>query len=216
MHEDALNTARDALANAIAAARNTAPDHDASALSALQTLVASLGDARPVEPTQQPPAVRYLHRAITAAPPQTQSLASTLADIADLVQWNLAYTDLIGHDPDITAMADGYAFALLAGPTNDLFSAAPYETDGMILGWVIQGPNINYPPHHHAPVEIYGVISGEATWLRDSTETTRQPGEVFVHDAWMAHATTTAAQPTLSWVAWTDGSDEHPLLLSQS
>ena len=149
------------------------------------------------------PAVhRWLPDAVAGAPPLQLQLADAIRRAAPVLGWTTAYPTA-PPTPEMRRFWEHYAFAPLVSPEGSPLGSAPLSSTVMSLYLVIQGPGVEYGRHHHPAVEVYGVVSGTARWLRGADGyRSRSPGDVFVHHPEMVHATTTGDEPTLSWAAW--------------
>ena len=172
----------------------------------------ALDEPVPVEPASLPVIDDWLGPAMDDAIDSTRRVVEALRRHHDTLVWSVPYGDVVGN-PDIDHMRTMYSYALLACPGDEGAPTAPWVTDDLLLGFVLQGPGVMYPAHRHPAVEAYAVLGGTARWLRgDEDWTERPPGSVIVHDAHMRHATQTTNEPTLTWVAWTTEADCLPVL----
>lgn len=197
MIQEALAAVR---AAAVGAAES-AEGNDVAVLTTLATLIDGLGETNPMQSELHPAIENWLEPALALADESTAQLAETLRLIAPHIAWSSSYKHLAG-DPRTAKMDQHYCYGVVAGPTTSYFPPPLFATDELLLCYTVQGPDVFYPEHRHSATEIYGTIGGTADWLRDETWIPRPPGSVFVHDDWMMHATRTAAQPIVNWVAW--------------
>ncbi len=144
-------------------------------------------------------------RRLRTAPPSHQPMAEAYTSCAAHLHWNQSYAN---EQPsaEMEYFWSNYTYATVAIPTEGVFPPGPYHAaDGFALYLVCQGADLVYPEHHHPAVEVYGIVSGTGNWMRGGEgQRLRQPGSVFVHQSSMGHATTTNAEPTISWAAWLD------------
>ncbi len=72
------------------------------------------------------------------------------------------------------------------------------------LGFLVLGPNVEYPPHGHPAEELYFTVSGSAQWWQTGSKrwTTRKAGSFVHHLPGVAHATRTGRQPICLLYAW--------------
>ncbi|MGE3871707.1 MAG: dimethylsulfonioproprionate lyase family protein [Parvibaculaceae bacterium] len=111
------------------------------------------------------PACAYLEDALATARQGGPALAG-IADAFAALEPHLAWTRRASADHTASAnFADGHANAMIVGPNG-------YEprTD-VWVGVSLLAPDVRYPDHHHAPEEIYLVLSkgrfrqGEDDWF---------------------------------------------------
>ncbi len=145
---------------------------------------------------------RWLADAVAKVPPEHADFAETFMRCADMLDWVSPYTDL-ESTPQLEHFWANYASTCVIAPTGNERLTGPFRSSQVSMFLTLQGPDVVYDRHHHPAVEIYGIVSGTGNWLRgDEGVRPRSPGEVFVHQSNMVHATTTVAEPTITWVAW--------------
>jgi len=99
-------------------------------------------------------------------------------------------------------LLDGSAYVGLSGPDSPVRCEAP------LSGFLIMGANVTYDDHAHGPREIYLVLTPGSQWRLDKGEWFDvAPGDLIFHDTWQMHATRTASQPFLAFVAWLEPGD---------
>lgn len=122
-------------------------------------------------------------------------LTESLVAARDAIRWsqNAGYDEAtVGRE-----LLDNYAYACLSGPD----CLQPCEAP--LSGYILLGPNFEYPDHNHAPREVYLVLTPGAHWRLDSGDWFEvAPGDLIVHEPWQVHATRTGEQPFLAFVAW--------------
>ncbi len=131
-------------------------------------------------------------------------LAERFVAIADRLEWsqNPSYT----RDNCTRVFLDGYAYAAAAGPDGPLVCAAPRG------GFMLMGPEVTYPGHHHAPREVYLVLTPGAQWrLDDGHWFDVKPGDLIVHEPWTMHAMRTRGKPMLAFAAWLEAGDRRAI-----
>lgn len=77
------------------------------------------------------------------------------------------------------------------------------KTDTLRFGLFVQMPRSFYPPHQHAAVENYYVLSGTARWQKgDGAFRAMPPGSLIRHATWQKHAMETADEGLLAMWVW--------------
>lgn len=151
------------------------------------------------------PALDHLGAALAlAARHDLADLAERFAAVESGLRWsqNPSYT----AENAAQAFLDGYAYASLAGPEGPIHCAAPRG------GYIIMGPNVTYPGHHHAPREVYLVLTPGAEWrLNDGEWFTVEAGDLIYHDAWAMHAMRTRDRPMLAFAGWIEPGDRRAI-----
>lgn len=162
---------------------------------------------RRVDTSGHPVVDRWLDRAVDAASPNWSNLARSLLGATTDLPWMTSYQNLEPSDA-LAQFQPHYTYQLLVGPSR-FGHTPPFAHDEIIAGFTLQAPNITYPAHHHAPPEMYGVISGTLDWQVGSEWTRRQPGDVIVHRPHESHSMRTGDLPALCWVAWPRDAHSH-------
>lgn len=155
-------------------------------------------------PLSQPVVDEWLAAAVDAAPEPWRRLAALIGAATD-VPWIRAYEHL-EPTPLLEAYRANYAYLLLAGP---VFRGhvPPVLMPELLVAATLQAPGVLYPPHHHGPAEVYGIISGTLEWQVGEAWSMRRPGDVIVHRSNESHAMRTYDDPALCWVAWPNDPD---------
>lgn len=173
---------------------------DTAAFSELGQQLKQLEPAQAVEPMTNPTVEQWLEPAVRASSAETSELANLLLDASGGLPWIRSYEHL-PPSPELAAFQQHFSFALLVGPTFR-GTQPPFIQEGLLVGFTLQEPNVVYPPHHHEPPELYGVISGELDWQVGDDWRTAGPGDVIVHRPHESHSMVTGDQPALTWAAW--------------
>lgn len=202
---DALEHLAYELSSAVRASLTTDPQ--AHLFVGLAEGLGALAPPQSADVQTQPVVEDWLDEAVAAAPAPWSGLARALLGASTDLAWMMAYWNLV-PSAGLDAFQPHYSFALLAGPILNGHKP-PQADDRLIAGFSIQAPHTFYPPHHHAPPEIYGIISGAMEWQIGDTWTMKGPGDTAIHRPHESHAMRSADQPVLSWVCWPHGSDSH-------
>lgn len=181
----------------------------------LDRLAMAFGGLMPREgPVPVPHAAvdRWLDAAVVVTPEQQRPLAEAFRSVAPYLIWKTAYAGALSS-PMMRRFWANYAYAPLASPGIHDGGDSPLLSPEMSLYLVVHGAGVEYGRHRHPAIEVYGIISGSARWLMGALDfQPRHPGDVFVHQSDVTHATTTEAEPTISWVAWLGDLESGPLL----
>jgi len=130
------------------------------------------------------------------AAPETRTLVQEFVAAADILDWRQTYT----------AEDFGPEFLRRYGWTELIGLRGPIPSEKVACGFLMLGPEIEYPAHSHEAEELYLPLAGEALWMRgDEDFTPRIPGAEIEHPAWLPHATRTLGQPMLALYAWRGG-----------
>jgi mannose-6-phosphate isomerase-like protein (cupin superfamily) len=130
------------------------------------------------------------------ATPDTAPLVALLAASAERLRWAQTYT----RDDFEPRFLDRYGWSELIG------LRGPVASDRIAVGFLLLGPDVEYPPHHHAAEEVYYPLAGRALWQRgDERFVVRAPGECIHHAPRTPHAMKTGSEPLLALYAWRGG-----------
>jgi len=81
-----------------------------------------------------------------------------------------------------------------------------FANDRIAGGFLLLGPHIHYPDHHHIAEEIYIPLTGGAEWRAGDTGFRKRPaGEVIHHASNVVHAMRTGDAPLLAFYIWRGG-----------
>lgn len=143
------------------------------------------GRARTVAFTPHPaslPVCRFLVDALENGRKSTAGrIAERLLPLADKLDWV--------QNPNYTRKSMGDQFLDNCGYTEIIGSRGLLPDETLALGFLLLGPQVRYPPHHHPATEIYHVISGAGNWWQeDQVVQVRPPGSFVYHAPNMSHA----------------------------
>lgn len=163
----------------------------------------------PAFPIQEPlPACRHLVE-IDASPRVAGASTSQLLDSFmacwPAVTWR--QNENYRHVPEMQAYLADSAYGELVGPHGGMI-----QNQQVSMGFLIIGPQVNYPSHKHPAHEIYSVVSGVGHWWRYGEPwTPREPGATVYHGSGQAHGIRTVEQPLLAFYLWVGDIDPLPV-----
>ncbi|CAG0950207.1 MAG: transcriptional regulator [Rhizobiaceae bacterium] len=142
------------------------------------------------------PCLEYLPRAAAIAGGGAKPLAQCLARHAADLRWAQTYSEAdFGRD-----FLDRYGWTELVG------TRGHFASDTIAAGFLLLGPHVVYPDHHHIAEEIYVPLTPLAEWRKgDGAFVRRGPGEVIHHPSNVGHAMRTGAEPLLALYLWRGG-----------
>jgi hypothetical protein len=141
--------------------------------------------------------------ALTAQGPLAE-IGERFAGVMQQLHWsqNPNYTEV----NSTRSFLDGYAYAGFSGPDAPLLCAVPRG------GLVLLGPDVVYPSHHHAPKEVYLVLTPGSQWCLDEGDWFDvDAGDLIFHDSWQMHAMRTTKQPLLAFAGWIEVGDRRAI-----
>ena len=125
-----------------------------------------------------------------------EEIARLLAERGQRLHWGQTYTaDDFGQ-----AFIDNYGWLELVG------TRGHFADENVACGFLVLGPNLHYPDHHHEAEEFYIPLTGGALWRKgDGDFALRAVGEVIHHPSNINHAMKTGEEPLLALYLWRGG-----------
>ncbi len=125
-----------------------------------------------------------------------EEIARLLAGRGQRLRWGQTYTaDDFGQK-----FIDNYGWVELVG------TRGHFADDSVACGFLLLGPSLHYPDHHHEAEEIYIPLTGGALWrMGDGDFAYREAGEVIHHRSNVSHAMKTGGEPLLALYLWRGG-----------
>jgi mannose-6-phosphate isomerase-like protein (cupin superfamily) len=147
-------------------------------------------DARPL------PVLDWIDDLEQAAVPSTRAFVHAFVDGARSLAWAQTYAS-----EDFGAgFLDRYAWSELMG------LRGPVASTRLATGFLLLGPEIEYPLHSHDARETYLPVAGTAHWkVGDGDWILRPPGVLIYHASGMPHAMRTEREPLLAFYVWEGG-----------
>lgn len=157
--------------------------------------IASRMTPRELEPRSLP-VTAQLGRCVSLASEAGRPLASLLAAYAELLCWGQTYAAAdFGAD-----FLDNYGWVELFG------TRGHFANDTIAAGFLLLGPAITYPDHHHVAAEIYIPLTGGAEWRKgDGAFVRKAADEIIHHPSNVNHAMRTGTEPLLALYLWRGG-----------
>lgn len=146
-------------------------------------------------PSARPlPVTDYLPQLADGAPPFSADLVGRLARLRHQLDWQQTYSaDDLGQ-----AFLDRYGWTLFAGPE------AVMACDGLLIGVLLLGPDVEYPAHQHSAEEVYLPLVGTASWrIGEDDWRAVAPGTLIHNPPWQWHGMRTdQGEALLAAVVW--------------
>ncbi len=140
------------------------------------------------------PATAWLPQVVANAPVFTAGLVGAFAAVSDRLSWQQTYSrdDLGQH------FLDRYGWVMLVGPD------APVKNSSILSGFLLLGPDVEYPVHKHAAEEVYVILSGSASWkIGDADWRLKSAGSIIHNPSWQPHGMRTdRREPLLIGFLW--------------
>jgi hypothetical protein len=156
---------------------------------------------------QRLPVLQWLDAAVTNSAPEFCAIAKDLSSWAQSLAWAQTYSSAeVGE-----LFLDRYGWTELIG------LRGPVQSETLAVGFLLLGPETEYPAHRHVAQELYVPISGKAQWRRgDAVWRERPPGALIYHASNESHAMRTMEEPLLALYLWRCGDLAQKSELTQS
>ncbi len=139
------------------------------------------------------PVLRYLESAVHGAPRAAQAVARELLATAGSLCWRQTYTPAQVSEQFL----ENYGWTELLGLAGEV------PSERLALGFLLLGPETDYPRHAHPAEEIYVPLLGTARWWTEATGWHAvAPLVPVLHEANEAHAMHTGPEPLLALYLW--------------
>ena len=145
---------------------------------------------------QRLPVVERLAEVTPPARTEERTLLAALAAAAPALHWAQTYSAAdFGED-----FLRGYGWVELFGTRGHFDSAV------MAGGFLLLGPGIHYPDHHHIAEEIYIPLTSGSHWSKDGGPfEPRMAGDLIHHPSAIRHAMKTEREPLAALYLWRGG-----------
>jgi hypothetical protein len=142
------------------------------------------------------PCLGQLSRAARIAGEQAAPVVRFLDERCHDFRWGQTYTNAdFGQK-----FMDNYGWLEVFG------TRGHFENRKAAGGFLVLGPNIAYPDHHHVAEEIYIPLTGGTEWrMGEGPYRRRAAGEIVHHASNVNHAMRTGHEPLLALYLWRGG-----------
>jgi hypothetical protein len=147
---------------------------------------------RPVAPHALP-VLSWMPEAVQAAGNQGAFIVNQLASLANQIAWGQTYS----------AEDFGSGFLEKYGWTESIGQRGPVASNRIACGFLILGPQIEYPRHCHGAEEVYVPLTRQILWQQgQQTWACREPHLPIYHAPGVMHAMRTETVPLLALYLW--------------
>ncbi|GES45115.1 transcriptional regulator [Rhizobium dioscoreae] len=145
---------------------------------------------------QDMPVVDYLRKHDQSRDGAEGVLLGRLFQAADELHWAQTYS-ITDFDADFL---ERYGWVELFG------TRGHFTNKEMAGGFLLLGPGVHYPDHHHEAEEIYIPLTDGSLWSKDAQPfLPRWSGEIIHHPSNIRHAMRTEDQPLVALYIWRGG-----------
>jgi hypothetical protein len=140
--------------------------------------------------------IGQLDRAANLAPAAERPLVELLARHRNRLRWGQTYNSAdFGQ-----RFMDNYGWIELFG------TRGHFANDSVAAGFLLLGPDITYPDHHHIAEELYVPLTGGTEWRKgEGGFVARAAGEIIHHPSDVSHAMRTGAESLVALYVWRGG-----------
>jgi hypothetical protein len=142
------------------------------------------------------PCLCCLDRIFSTAGERGREVVRVLAENRNAFHWGQTYVEAdFGRH-----FIDNYGWLELFGTRGHFINGE------MAGGFLVLGPHLHYPDHHHAAEEIYIPLVGGAMWRKGGGPYVERPAGTFIHHpSNVSHAMKTGEEPLLALYLWRGG-----------
>lgn len=142
------------------------------------------------------PVLSYLPEIDVDENDKAEEAVKTLKACAECLHWGQTYT----------AEDFGTTFLKKYGWTELIGLRGPIASKDIACGFLLLGPNIEYPKHSHEAEEVYVPLNSQTLWMQGKGDwTSRQSGVPIYHRPRLAHGMRTGSTPLLALYLWHGG-----------
>ena len=142
------------------------------------------------------PVLSWMPAAVSAAHESSVHIVKMLASVAPRLAWGQTYS----------AEDFGSGFLERYGWTELIGLRGPIASDRIACGFLMLGPEIEYPQHSHEAEEVYVPLTGPTYWMRANEDWgARTPCRPIYHASRVPHAMRTENVPLLALYLWRGG-----------
>jgi len=142
------------------------------------------------------PVLSYLPAALKAAHDQSRPIVQMLVSLSPNLAWGQTYA-AGDFGPDFL---ERYGWTELIG------LRGPIPSERIACGFLLLGPEVEYPRHSHEAQEVYIPMTHKTLWQRGNQAwTAHTAGTPRRHKPWEWHAMRTGSHPLLALFLWQGG-----------
>ncbi len=142
------------------------------------------------------PVLSYLPDLVVEANTRTQHIIKILQTSAEDLSWGQTYsTEDFGTD-----FLEKYGWIEFIGLRGQI------KSNDIACGFLLLGPDIEYPKHSHEAREVYVPLNSQAQWVQGNGDWISRPGGIPIyHRSGLAHGMRTGNKPLLALYLWQGG-----------
>ena len=142
------------------------------------------------------PVLSYFSKLVPGTNKEAEKQVKMLKTSAEHLCWGQTYT----------AEDFGAGFLEKYGWTELIGLRGPTDSKDIACGFLLLGPDIEYPMHSHESVEVYVPLSSQGLWVQGNDPwVTRPSGVPIYHRSWLTHGMRTESESLLALYLWRGG-----------
>ena len=142
------------------------------------------------------PVLSCLPELVTNANAETKRIVKLLEASAEHLAWGQTYS----------AEDFGAGFLGKYGWTELIGLRGPIKSKDIACGFLMLGPDVEYPMHSHEAEEVYVPLNSQSLWRQGNGPwVSRSDGIPIYHRSWLSHGMKTESAPLLALYLWRGG-----------
>jgi len=142
------------------------------------------------------PVLSCLPELVAEANEETKRIVKLLEALAEHLAWGQTYS----------AEDFGAGFLEKYGWTELIGRRGPIKSKDIACGFLMLGPDIEYPLHSHEAEEVYVPLNLQSLWMQGNDLWISRPGGIPIyHRSWLPHGMKTESAPLLALYLWRGG-----------
>lgn len=142
------------------------------------------------------PILSYLPELVADANAKIERLVKVFKTSAEHLSWRQTYS----------TQDFGAVFLKKYGWTELIGLRGPIQSPDIACGFLLLGPDIEYPLHSHESAEVYVPLTSQALWVQGNDPWVSRPiGIPIYHKSWVTHGMRTEYTPLLALYLWRGG-----------
>ena len=142
------------------------------------------------------PVLSYLPALVPEENSKTKNIVKMLETLSEHLSWGQTYSTEDFGD----AFLKKYGWTELIGLRGQI------KSKDIACGFLLLGPDIEYPKHSHEAQEVYVPLSSQAQWVQGNDDWILRPSGIPIyHRSGLTHGMRTGNKPLLALYLWQGG-----------
>jgi hypothetical protein len=136
----------------------------------------------------------------------SELVLDTNAETKNVVKMFKASSEHLSWGQTYAAEDFGAGFLKKYGWTELIGLCGPIKSKDIACGFLLLGPDIEYPLHSHEAEEVYVPLISQSRWIQGNDPWVSRPSGVPIyHKSWLPHGMRTESAPLLALYLWRGG-----------